>query len=92
MVDCHRILKIKICRKIKTKIITVRKTVKLWIHGSVATLEAHKKENGVETNCYKYKQNTMEVILEWFLTTRTTATTQHINIFTISLLKIRAFF
>ena len=66
--------------------------VKLWIHSSVATLEAHKSESGVETNCYKYKRKTMEVLLEWFLTTRTAATTPRISIFTLSLLKIRAFF
>ena len=57
------------------KIITVRKMVKLWIHSPVATLEAHKKESGVETQCYEYKKNTIGVLLEWFLTTRTAATT-----------------
>ena len=66
--------------------------VKLWIYSSVATLEAHKSESGVETNCYKYKRNTMEVLLEWVLTTRTAATTPRSSIFTLSLLKIRAFF
>ena len=45
-----------------------------------------------ETNCYKNKKNTIEVLLEWFLTTRTAATTPSISIFTLSLLKIRAFF
>ena len=64
--------------------------VKLWIHSSVATLEAQKSESRVETNCYKYKKNTIEVILEWFLTTRTAATTPRISIITLSLLKIRA--
>ena len=66
--------------------------VKLWFHNSVATLEAHKSESGVETNCYKNKGNTIEVLLEWLLTTRTTATTPRISIFTLSLLKIRAVF
>ena len=66
--------------------------VKLWIHRSVAALEAHKSENGVERNCYKNKKNTIEVILEWFLTTSTAATTPRNSIFTLSLLKIRAFF
>ena len=51
----HRILKIKICRKFKTKIIMVRKTVRLWSHSSVATLEAHKSENGVKTIFFKMK-------------------------------------
>ena len=37
--------------------------VKLSFHSSVATLEAHKSESGVETNCYKYKWNTIEAIL-----------------------------
>ena len=90
--DFHRILKTKRCRKIKTNIITVRKMVKLWIYSSVATLEAHKSESGVKTNCYKYKRNTTEVLLEWFLTTRTAATIPRISIFTLSLLKISAFF
>ena len=31
--------------------------VKLRIHSSVATLEVHKSESGVKTNCYKYKKN-----------------------------------
>ena len=62
--DFHRILKIKSCRKIKTKIITVRKMVKLRIHSSVAPLEAHKSESGVDTKCYEYKRNTIGVILE----------------------------
>ena len=64
MGDFQRILKIKSCRKIKTKIITVRKMVILRIHSSVVTLEAYKSENGVETNCYKNKRNTIEVLLE----------------------------
>ena len=64
--------------------------VKSWIHSSVSTLEAHKSESGVETNCYKYKKNSKEVILEWFLTTYTAATTPRISIFTLSLLKMRA--
>ena len=66
--------------------------VKSRIHSSVATLEAHKSESGVETNCYIYKRNTIEVTLEWFLTTRTAATPPRIRIFTLSLLKIRAVF
>ena len=60
----QRILKFKSCRKIKTKIVTVRKMVKSRIHSSVATLEAHKNESGVDINCYKYKKKTIEVILE----------------------------
>ena len=64
--------------------------VKLWIHSSIVTLEAHKSESGVETICYKYKRNTVEVFLEWFLTTRTAATTPRICIITLSLLKIKA--
>ena len=91
--DFRRILRIKSCRKIKTKFITVRKMVSLWFHSSVATLEAYKSESGVDANCYKYKRNTIGVILEWILTTRTAATTPRISIFTLSLLKIRpAFF
>ena len=66
--------------------------VKLWFHNSVATLEAYKSESGVDTNCYKYKKNTIGVILEWILTTRTAATTPRISIFTLSLLKIRPVF
>ena len=66
--------------------------VKLWIHSSVAILEAHKSESGVETNCYKYERNTIEVTLECFSTTRTAATTPSISIFTLSLHKIRAVF
>ena len=62
--DFHRIRKIKNCRKIVTKNITIRKMVKLRIHSSVATLKAHKSESGVETNCYKYKKNTVEMLLE----------------------------
>ena len=92
MGDFHRILMDKSCRKIETKITTVPKMVNLRIPSSVATLEAHKSESGVETNCYKYKKNTIEVLLECFLTTRTAATTPRISIFTLSLLKIRAFF
>ena len=92
MKDFHRILKIKNCRKIKTKISTVRKIVKSWIHSSVATLDAHKSESGVETKCYGYKKNTIGVLLEWILTTRTAATTPRISIFTLSLLKIRPVF
>ena len=92
LTDFHRILKIRSCGKFKTKIITVRKTVKLWILSSVETLEAHKTESGMETNCYKYKTNTIEVLLEWFLTTHTAATTSRIIIFTLSMLQIKAFF
>ena len=66
--------------------------VKLWFHSSVATLEADKSESGVETKCYEYKRNTIGVILEWMLTTRTAATTPRISIFTLSLLKIRPVF
>ena len=66
--------------------------VKLWFHSSVATLEAYKSESGVDTNYYKYKRNTIGVILEGILTTRTAATTPRISIFTLSLLKIRAVF
>ena len=60
------------------------------IHSSVATLEAHKSESGVGTNCYRYTRNIIEVILEWSLTTPTAATTPRFSIFTLSLLKIRA--
>ena len=70
----------------------VRKMVKSWIHSSVATLEAHKSESGVETKCYIYKKNTIGVLLEWILTTRTAATTPRISIFTLSLHKIRPVF
>ena len=66
--------------------------VQLWFHSSVATLEAYKSESGVDTNCYKYKRNTIGVLLEWILTTRTAATTPRISIFTLSLLKIRPVF
>ena len=38
--------------------------VKFRIHSLVATLEAYKSESGVETFCYKYKRNTIEVLLE----------------------------
>ena len=62
------------------------------IHSSVATLEAYKSESGVETNSYKYEMNTMGVLLEWFMTTRTANTTPRISIFTLSLLKIRPVF
>ena len=90
--DFHCILKIKSCRKIKTKTITVRKMVKLRIHSSVATLEAYKSESGMKTICYKHKRNTIQMLLEWFMTTLTAATTPRISIFTLSLLKIRAVF
>ena len=90
--DFHCILKIESCQKIKTTVITFRKLVNLWLHSSVATLEAYKSETGVDTNCYKYKWNTKGVILEWILTTRTAATTPRISIFTLSLLRIRAVF
>ena len=58
----------------KARIITVRKTVKISILSSVATIEVHKSEHGMKTNCYKYKKNTIEVNFQWFLTTRTTTT------------------
>ena len=64
----------------------------LWIHSSVTTLEAQKSESEVETKCYEYKRKTIEVLLEWFLATRTAATTPRISILTLSLLKIRAVF
>ena len=92
LADFHSILKKRSCGKFKTKIITVRKTVKLWILSSVETSEAHKTDSGVETNFYKYKTNTIDGLLEWFLTTHKAATTSRIIIFTLSLLKIRAFF
>ena len=66
--------------------------VKSRIHSSVATLEAHKSESGVETKCYEYKRNTIGVLLERILTTRTAAATPRISIFTLSLLKIRPVF
>ena len=66
--------------------------VKSRIHSSVATLEAHKSESGVETKCYEYKRNTKGGLLEWILTTRTAATTPRISIFTLSLLKFRPVF
>ena len=75
-----------------TSFVTVRKTVKLWNLSPVATLEVYKCDNGMKTDRYKYKKNTIEVILECFLTTRTAATTPRTSIFTLSLLKIRAFF
>ena len=56
MGDFHHILQTKSCRKIKTKIITVRTMLKSQIHSSVATLEAHKSESGVQTNSNKYKK------------------------------------
>ena len=46
----------------------------------------------MKTNCYKNKRNTIEVLLECFLTTRMAATTPRISIFTLSLLKVRAIF
>ena len=66
--------------------------VKSRIHSSVATLEAHKSESGVETKCYKHKRNTIGVLLEWILTTRTAATTPRISIFSLSLHKNRPVF
>ena len=57
--------------------------VKSRSHSSVATLEAHKSESGVETKCYEYKKNTIGVLLEWILTTLTAATTPLISIFTL---------
>ena len=66
--------------------------VKSRIRSSVATLEAYKSESGVEKKCYEYKRNTIGVILEWILTTRTAATTPRISIFTLSVLKIRPVF
>ena len=66
--------------------------VKLTFHSSVATLEAHKSESGVDANCYEYNRNTIGVILERILTTRTAAATPRISIFTLSLLKIRPVF
>ena len=59
--------------------------VKSRIHSSVATLEAHKSESGVDAKCYKYKRNTIGVILERILTARTAAITPRISIFTLSL-------
>ena len=38
--------------------------VKLSIHSPVAALAAQKSGSRVGTNCYKYKNNTPEVILE----------------------------
>ena len=55
--------------------------VKSRIHSSVATLEAYKSESRVDTNCYKYKRNTIGVLLEWFVTTRTAATTSRVSCF-----------
>ena len=76
----------------KTKIITIQKTIKLWILSSVATLEAHKTEERSKKKCYKYTRNTTGVNLEWFLTARTVATTPRISIFMLSLPKLRAQF
>ena len=81
----------KRCRKIKAKNTTVRNG-KNVISQFSWTLEAYKSENGVETNCYKYKKKTIGVLFEWILTTRTAATTPRISIFTLSPLKIRAVF
>ena len=89
--DFHRLLRTESYRKYKLKIITVQKKVKVWFHISVATLQAHKSENGLKTNCYNYKRNTIELLLKWFLTTRM-ATTPYISICRLSLLNIRAFF
>ena len=66
--------------------------VKSRIHSSVATLEAHKSESGVETKCYEYKRNTIGVLLERILTTRTAANAPRISIFTLSLLKFTPVF
>ena len=84
--------KLKIAKKIDRKLLQAGKIVNLWIYNPVPTLEAHKKESRVKTNCYKNKKNTIEVLLEWFLTTRTAAITPRISIFTLSLLKNRAVF
>ena len=46
----------------------------------------------MKTKCYENKRNTIGVLLEWILTTRTAATTPRISIFTLSLLKIRPVF
>ena len=69
----------------------VRKTVKLGILSSVATLVVHKSEIGLETNCCKYKRRTIEVNLERFLATQMAATSQRISISTLSLHKISVF-
>ena len=84
------ILKIKGCQKGLAKIITARKTVKLWILTSSATLKRIKWK-GNEKNCCKHIKKTIEVILEWFSTTRMAATSPRISIFTLSLPKVRAF-
>ena len=76
--DFHRILKIRSCWKIKTNIITARKTVKLWVLSSVAALKEHKNESGVETNRYKHKKNTLEANLQWILTISTAAPTPRV--------------
>ena len=62
------------------------------IVNSQFSLETQKNESEVEAVCYKFKKNTKEVILEWFLTTCMGATTPRNSIFTFSLLKSRAFF
>ena len=83
--DC--ILRMKSCRKLKTKAFTVRKTITLWILSSVATLKAHKSESKVETNCFKYKTKTIAVSLAWFLTTRNLVFTHRNSKLTLSLPK-----
>ena len=75
-----------------TKFLTVWKTVKLRILNSVATLEVHKSDSGMKTTCYKYKKDTIKVVLKWFVTTRTPTATPCITIFTLSRLKVIAFF
>ena len=92
MGDSHRILKIKSYRKNKTKSLTVRLSVELWNLSSVAILEAYKSGNGIKTDCYIYKRNTIGLFLKWFSTTRTAASTARISIFTPSLVKLRAYF
>ena len=54
--DLYCILQIGSSRKTKTKIIKVRKTVKLWTLSSIATLEARKTESGIKTICYKHEK------------------------------------
>ena len=66
--------------------------VKLWFHSSVANVEAYESENGMKTKFSEYERNTIGVLLELILTTRTAATTPRISIFTLSLLKIRPVF
>ena len=58
--EFHRILKIRSCRKVVTKIIAVRITVKFWTLSSVAIVEAHKSRSRVDTNCYKNKTKQKE--------------------------------